>query len=95
MKEAASMAASLAVGDLAGLRKTRRGEAAAAAQKAETQAAAGAAAATATARILLDVFAVAEKGDYEVRFLPRSALPYRSCLVPCYLVVPTSSSLAQ
>ena len=25
--------------------------------------------------------------------IPRPALPYRSCLVPCYLVAPTSSSL--
>ena len=62
------MAASLTAGELAALLKTRRDEAAAAAQKAETQAAAGAAAATAAARILLDVFAVAEHGDLEVRF---------------------------
>ena len=60
MKAAASMAAPLAVGELAALLKTRRYKAAAAAKKVETQAAAGAAAATAAARILLDVFAVAE-----------------------------------
>ena len=52
------MAASLTVGELAALLKTRRGEAAASAQEAETQAAAVAAvaaAATAAARILLDI----------------------------------------
>ena len=27
--------------------------------------------------------------------IPRPALPYSSCLVPCYLIVPTSSSLVQ
>ena len=25
--------------------------------------------------------------------IPRPALPYRSCLVPCYLIAPTSSPL--
>ena len=49
------MAASLTVGELAALLKTRHDEAAAAAS-------------TATARILLDVFAVAERDDFDVRF---------------------------
>ena len=49
------MAASLTVGELAALLKTRRDEAAAAAS-------------TATARILLDVFAVAERDGFDVRF---------------------------
>ena len=55
MEVAASMAASLTVGELAALLKTRRDEAAAAAS-------------TATARILLDVFAVAERDGFDVRF---------------------------
>ena len=49
------MAASLTVGELAALLKTRHDEAAAAAS-------------TATARILLDVFAVAERDGFDVRF---------------------------
>ena len=62
------MAASLAVGELAALLKDRRDETAAAAQEAEAQAPAVAAAATAAARILLDIFTVAEHGNFEVRF---------------------------
>ena len=49
------MAASLTVGELAALLKTRHDEAAAAAS-------------TATAKILLDVCAVAERGGFDVRF---------------------------
>ena len=68
MKAAASMAASLTVGVLAALLKTRRDEAAAASQDAELQTAAVAASATAAAGILLKIFAVAEHGDLEVQF---------------------------
>ena len=49
------MAASLTVGELAALLKNRRDKTAAAAS-------------TATARVLSDVFAVAERDDFEVRF---------------------------
>ena len=57
MRAAASMAAPLAVGELAAPLKTRRDEAAAASQETETQAAAVAVAATAAAKTLLDITA--------------------------------------
>ena len=58
------MAASLAVGELAALLKTRRDEAAAAAQEAEPQTSAG----SSRAKIPLNIFAVAEHGDFKIRF---------------------------
>ena len=62
------MAAPLTAGELAAPLKTRRDEEAAAAQEAEPKPAAVAAAATAAARILMNLFAVAEHGDLEVQF---------------------------
>ena len=62
------MAAALAVGELAALLKTRSDEPAGAVQEAEPHAASVAAAATAAARMPLEIFAVAEHGDFEVRF---------------------------
>ena len=68
MEAPASMAATLAFGELVAPLNTRRDEAAAASQEAETETAAVAAAATASARILLVIFAVAKHSDFEVQF---------------------------